>query len=296
MPDQQPAANDPGEPVPANDASTGTKPDATAAKPANPAPKREVPDDDGRETDKSTLALLLSQSIEFSKSGFFFILLGCGFLYFAYRVLYHVHPTFVFILALLGMSIVLFGTGTQSLGSGEFTEPGSKAKAKFYLAGGAGVLAGLFGFGAVMGSDKIVKVFQDSSGYALVVFEINNPTGIQLPLATVSTSLRSGLKLPMIVRDTSIDVLVPIQRGYSKLDVCIEAKGLDKKWSIEHDCPTLDLTDNVPGQRDEPVQSVGTTKLELKIVSTPGLDEHGKPTLVLDENGRPISVPSFVAN
>lgn len=287
MSNEQPAANDPGEPEPAKDAGGGTKPDAATAKPADQPPERDAPapDGNGRDSDKSNLEMLFNHSIEFSKSGFFFILLGCGFLYFAYHVLYHVHPTFVFILALLGMSIVLFGTGTQSLGSGEFTEPGSKARAKFYLAGGAGVLAGLFGFGAVMGASKIERVFSNSSGYALVVFEISNPNGSQLPLATVSTSLRNGLQLPVLVRDTSIEVLVPVQRGYSKLDVCIEARGPDKKWSIEHGCPTLDLEDNVPGRREEPVQSVGTAKLYLKYV-----------TLGLDQDGKPTSVPSFVAN
>ncbi|UWU80782.1 hypothetical protein N2603_20640 [Bradyrhizobium huanghuaihaiense] len=230
------------------------------------------------------LQLLFSRTVDFSKSGFFFILLGCGFLYFAYSLLYHVHPTFVFILALLGLSIVLFGTGTQSLGSGEFTEPGSQAKAKFYLAGGAGVLAGVFGFGAVLGSDRIERVFANSSGYALVVFEINNPAGTNLQQATVTTYLKDGRTLPALIRDASIEVLAPISRGYGKLDVCIEAKG--PKWSIERGCPTLDLKDNAPGQRPEPVQSIGTTKVDLKFVNV----------LSLDEAGKPAPAPPFTAN
>lgn len=122
--------------------------DAPAAKPVDAPLRHEAPaaDGDGSAAAVQVLQMLFTRSVEFSRSGLFFILLGCGFLYFAYSVLYHVHPTFVFILALLGLSIVLFGTGTQSLGSGEFSEPGSQAKAKFYLAGGAGVLAGIFGF------------------------------------------------------------------------------------------------------------------------------------------------------
>jgi hypothetical protein len=232
------------------------------------------------------MQMLFTNSVEFSRSGFFFILLGCGFLYFAYHVLYHVHPTFVFILALLGLSIVLFGTGTQSLGGGEFSEPGSQAKVKFYLAGGAGVLAGIFGFGAVLGSEKIERVFANSSGYALMVFEINNPAGSKLHQATVTTSLRDGRQLPVLIRDTSIEVLVPISRGFGKPDVCIEARGPEQKWSIEQGCPTLDLKDNAPGQRPEPVQSIGTAKLNIKYVNTLGLDERGKPT--------PASI--FIAN
>jgi hypothetical protein len=178
----------------------------------------------------------------------------------------------------LGLSIVLFGTGTQSLGSGEFTEPASQARTKFYLAGGAGVLAGIFGFGAVLGSEKIERVFANSSGYALVVFEISNPAGSNLQQATVVTHLRDGRQLPVLVRDTSIEVLAPILRGYGKLDVCIEARGPERKWSIEHGCPTLDLKDNAPGQRPEPVQSIGTVRLDIKYVNTLGLDEGGKST------------------
>ena len=179
---------------------------------------------------------LVAGAIAFFRSGFFFILLGCGFLYIAYNVIYHIHPTFVFILALLGLSIVLFGTGTQSLGTGEFTEPGSQAKAKFYLAGGAGVLAALFGFGAVLGSQQIGGVFADPSGYALVVFDISNPAGSKLQQASVTTSLRDGSQLPVVIRETSIETLAQISRGYGKLDVCIEAKGPEQKWTIEHKC------------------------------------------------------------
>jgi hypothetical protein len=62
--------------------------------------------------------------------------------------------------------------------------------------------------------------------------------------------------------------------------------GPDKKWSIEPGCPTLPLTDNTPGQRQEPVQSLGTARLDIKYVNTLGLDEGGKPT----------AAPAFVAN
>ncbi len=266
MPEGQPEANDLGEPSPKKVEGNPTMEDVAAAKPVIAQLKRDAPASggDGSAAVLEVMRMLFTHSVEFSRSGFFFILLGCGFLYFAYNVLYHVHPTFVFILALLGLSIVLFGTGTQSLGSGEYSGPGS-AKAKFYLAGGAGVLAGIFGFGAVLGSEKIERVFANSSGYALVVFDISNPAGSKLQQAIVTTHLRDGRQLPVLIRDASIEVLVPISRGYGKLDVCIEARGPEQRWSIEHGCPTLDLKDNAPGQRPEPVQSIGTAKLNIKL-------------------------------
>lgn len=112
----------------------------------------------------------------------------------------------------------------------------------------------------------------------MVVFEISNPAGSKLQQATVTTHLKDGRQLPVLIRDTSIEVLVPILRGYGKLDVCIEARGPEQKWSIEYGCPTLDLRDNAPGQREEPVQSIGTAKLDIKYINTIGLDEGGKPT------------------
>jgi hypothetical protein len=269
-----------GEPTREKGESGGTTQGAAAAAPVD-APlkqKNTSTGGDGSPLAVQVLQILFDRSVEFSKSGFFFILLGCGFLYIAYHVMYHVHPTFVFILALLGLSIVLFGTGTQSLGSGEFSDPGSQARFKFYLAGGAGVLAGVFGFGAVLGSRQIEHVFENSSGYALVVFEISNPAGSKLQEATVMTHLRDGRQLPVVIRDTSIEVLAPISRGYGKLDVCIEVRGPEQKWSIQQNCATLDLQDNAPGQRPEPVQSIGTAKLDIKYVNTLGLDEAGKST------------------
>ena len=289
MPDEQQETNGPGEPARGKEEGSRTMQDAAAAKPVDAPLKHEAPapGGDGSAAAVQVLQMLFTRSVEFSKSGVFFILLGCGFLYFAYHVLYHVHPTFVFILALLGLSIVLFGTGTQSLGSGEFSEPGSQARVKFYLAGGAGVLAGIFGFGAVLGSEKIERVFANSSGYALVVFEISKPVSGKLQQATVTTHLRDGRQLPVLIRDTSIEVLVPILKGYGKLDVCIEATGPEQKWSIEYACTTLALEDNAPGQRPEPVQSIGTAKLNIKYVNTLGLDESGKFT--------PAASP-FIAN
>jgi hypothetical protein len=212
--EQQEGNNGSGVRAPEQEDGHGANQNSVPTTPADEKPMQNAPADDGNGSPpRNVLELLFNRSVDFSKSGLFFIILGCGFLYFAYHVLYHVHPTFVFILALLGLSIVLFGTGTQSLGSGEFDEPGSQAKAKFYLAGGAGVLAGLFGFGAVLGSDKIERVFSNSSGYALVVFEITNPAGSKLHQATVRTNLRNGQQLPVLVRDTSIEVLAPVSRG-----------------------------------------------------------------------------------
>src|SRR4051794_15392468 len=50
----------------------------------------------------------------FFGSTIFFILFGCILLYFAVSLLHQTHPAFVFILAILGVSMILFGTGSQA--------------------------------------------------------------------------------------------------------------------------------------------------------------------------------------
>src|SRR6266478_2940501 len=88
---------------------------------------------------------------DFFGSPVFFILLGCSFLFAAARLMENTHPSFVFLLAILGVSIVLYGTGTQGVGSADFKD----VPIKVAVADGAGVLAAVFGFGDVWQSEKI---------------------------------------------------------------------------------------------------------------------------------------------
>ena len=50
----------------------------------------------------------------FFRSGFFFMLFGTAFLYFAFANGQRAHSAMTFILVVIGSAIVLFGTGTQA--------------------------------------------------------------------------------------------------------------------------------------------------------------------------------------
>src|SRR4051794_15932277 len=116
----------------------------------------------------------------------FFILLGSAFLIAAFRLMEDTHPSFVFLLAILGISIVLYGTGSQGVGSAEFKDA---IPVKVAVAGGAGVLAAVFGFGILWQSERVSQVFKTSRQYGLVV--LKNETNDIFDLTTLRISARS---------------------------------------------------------------------------------------------------------
>jgi membrane protein implicated in regulation of membrane protease activity len=93
----------------------------------------------------------------FTQSGIFFILLGLALLLVAYWGLGIVHTTFSFVLVVLGVAILLYGTGTQGMGRVE--RASDQAKYNIALAGGAGVLSFCIAYGiALLG--EMQRAFQ----------------------------------------------------------------------------------------------------------------------------------------
>ncbi|MBY3030575.1 hypothetical protein HF265_15900 [Rhizobium leguminosarum] len=128
------------------------------------------------------------------ESGVFYFFAGLGLLLYAKQGTDAAeHPSITFILAMLGVAIMLFGTGSQAAGAiatagGTLPTIPSKAsdvaateeaasagtpssgdwspfKANAVIAGGAAVLTAIFGFGVIHFADKIPGVFQDYGGY-----------------------------------------------------------------------------------------------------------------------------------
>lgn len=94
----------------------------------------------------------------FLSSGAFFIALGLVLLLAAYVGLsFGVHTSFSFVLVVLGVAILLFGTGTQ--GIGRLESEAAKGRYSVAIAGGAGVLAIAIGFGMVEKGRDIQTVF-----------------------------------------------------------------------------------------------------------------------------------------
>ena len=107
---------------------------------------------------------LNSQKQGFFSSGIFFILLGLAFLVAAYFSLERgVHTSFSFVLVVLGIAILLFGTGTQGIGRLESNT--QAARYSIAVAGGAGALAVAIGVGMSMMGPRIQQAFELQTRY-----------------------------------------------------------------------------------------------------------------------------------
>lgn len=101
--------------------------------------------------------LSLSDRVEQAITSLFFILLGIAFLYVAYTTMYAAHATFTFVLVVVGVAILLYGTGTQ--GAGNFNSDIGALTYKIGIAGGAGILALCIGYGVLEFSPKMRDAF-----------------------------------------------------------------------------------------------------------------------------------------
>ncbi|MGO7171384.1 hypothetical protein AB9F47_30490 [Rhizobium leguminosarum] len=132
------------------------------------------------------------------ESGVFYFFAGLGLILYAKQGTDAAeHPSITFILAMLGVAIMLFGTGSQAAGAiatmgsnlpalpnkdgpvvaaeepvGTNDSPmkdWTPLKANAVIAGGAAVLTAIFGFGVIHYADDIPGVFRDYSGYNRVM-------------------------------------------------------------------------------------------------------------------------------
>lgn len=99
----------------------------------------------------------------FTSSGLFFMIFGCILLIVAHFMMPFIHSSLAFILVVSGVAILLYGTGTQ--GIGEFGSNGYKIA----IAGGAGVLALIIGYGVIEKQEEIKDAFQAQTKYIKVI-------------------------------------------------------------------------------------------------------------------------------
>jgi len=142
----------------------------------------------------------------FTQSGIFFILLGLILLLVAYWGLGIVHSTFSFVLVVLGVAILLYGTGTQGMGR---LESGSdKAKYNIALAGGAGVLSFCIAYGIVHYSGEMQRAFQIERKYVIAVVK-PNPDGNSSFASYWAQFQIDGVPIPAMKRGDFVVVYIP---------------------------------------------------------------------------------------
>jgi hypothetical protein len=198
---------------------------------------------------------IYSEIKSFFSTPLFFILLGCSFLYFAAKLMENTHPSFVFLLAILGISIVLYGTGTQGVGTAEPKD----FPIKVAVAGGAGVLAAVFGYGILWQSDKIQKVFKTESEYGLVVLENKTNSLFDLTTLRITANSPDGRALHLLQKSNSIEILMPIASISNKANICITVASSDgKSMTGPNACPTLPWETITDRSRGDQITHVAT--------------------------------------
>jgi membrane protein implicated in regulation of membrane protease activity len=142
----------------------------------------------------------------FTQSGIFFILLGLALLLVAYWGLGIVHTTFSFVLVVLGVAILLYGTGTQGMGRVE--RASDQAKYNIALAGGAGVLSFCIAYGIVHYSGEMQRAFQIERKYVLAVIK-PNPDGNSSFASYWAQFQIDGVPIPAMRRGDFVVVYIP---------------------------------------------------------------------------------------
>jgi len=160
----------------------------------------------------------------FFASPMFFILLGGFFLYCGLILLDATHTGFVFILAVLGIAMILYGTGSQAFASGDVPQPTS-GRISLGIAGGAAALAAIFGWGIVYLETGIQAFFKRTVDYGF--FELTtvgtaNQT-IDLDEHIVSATTIDGRPLHLWKQTNRVQIMIPrySQSGASTIAVLV---------------------------------------------------------------------------
>ena len=147
-------------------ASDPPNPTATAKSEELLAQLLELVKENQAKLDAVTATGYYNRFMQFAASGVFFMLVGFLFLLMAYLTVGHTFASMSFVLVVVGVGILLFGTGTQGVGdlvSGQ--DATSLFKYKIALAGGAGITAFCVAGGIIAYHDQMKRAFQIEQGY-----------------------------------------------------------------------------------------------------------------------------------
>lgn len=206
----------------------------------------------------------------FFSSGVFFIVLGCAFLYASYETMFGTHSALTFVLVVVGVALILFGSGTQSMG--EFEGGASQAyRAKIQLFGGAGATSMLIAMFFVYVSDGIERAFDVQGKYLEFLIRPGDKAGRPVPFDDLVTFVRlNGQDLPTFRRGDRFVVLIPYQKAF-------EGRRMLEVYFYATDPDTAEMIKN--GVKNEIVvpfhalESIETADAGNTLVYKPAADE-----------------------
>jgi hypothetical protein len=148
---------------------------------------------------------LTGRIASFFSSGFFFLLLGGALLFVAQDRMSTNHAGITFVLVVLGVALLLYGTGTQ--GMGQFTS-GAGAGYNIAIAGGAGVVAFIVAYGIIKYSTDMRDAFQPERKFVRVL--VQGGDGVTDIAKYASTFEIDGVAVPAAVKARNVvEVYIP---------------------------------------------------------------------------------------
>lgn len=212
----------------------------------------------------------------FFSSGVFFMVAGALILWAAHSTMGDTHSSFSFILVVVGIAILLYGTGTQ--GAGQFASDAQNVKYKVAIAGGAGVLAFLVGAGILFYADRIKTAFQIEKKYFRYVMRSEDEKFADLSNYAALVNI-NGEQVPALTRGGQIEIYVPyfvstrpveingtawlyrVKPGLSQVD--------NKPTPFQIKLDPHEVVENADGGYDFPVYHKGTMQVSIRAESQP---------------------------
>ena len=143
----------------------------------------------------------------FFSSGLFFILLGIAFLIIASRYMGSEHSSFSFVTVVLGVGILLYGTGSQGVGEYKF-KSNYAGVINVAIVGGAAVITFCVAFGMIYFQNEIKTAFQIERKYFVLRIEPNDDGSSKFD-NYVANFRMNGMDITVVRSGHNIIVYVP---------------------------------------------------------------------------------------
>jgi hypothetical protein len=221
----------------------------------------------------------------FFSSPLFFILYGSFLLYAGLALLDYTHSAFVFILSILGVAMVLFGSGSQAVAAAEIPYP-TAGKINVAIAGGAAALAAIFGYGTVYLSEGIQGFFKRSVDYGFLELTTRDSPSPNLDLEQhfVAASLSDGRPLHFWKTTSELQIMVPRYERHAVSHVLVTIKGPQVSVGSSSRTPPEPYEISWQEVTAEPIfanEKIYIKRLKFKLPST--------QTTQTDESGQPAT-------
>lgn len=169
--------------------------------------------EDSRPVRRHAVVEVISWIARFPTSGLFFMIVGAIFLYISFVTMGRTHAAMSFVFVVVGVAILLYGTGTQGIGNFDSGERAEKvARYKVAMAGGAGVIAFCVAAGIIAFSSQMKQAFRIEQQYLRLQIHgkgyERSDIGLYVPDVRIN-----GARVPAVRREDYIEVYVPYIRG-----------------------------------------------------------------------------------